>query len=1443
MTASDCAAPPLAIHLFGPFEVRVDGVPLPRLRSRKGEWLLALLVLRPGAVERTWLAGTLWPDSSEIHALASLRRTLTDLRQALGPEASRLRSPTPRTLDFDLAGMAVDVVGFDAAIARGDLPPLEKAVSLYRGPLLEECGEAWAFQERQAREQAYLRALETLAAHALAGGDPAAAERDLRQAVAVDPLRESAQRALMRVQAAGGNYAAALQTYRELRLLLHRELNAQPDPETKALFEQLGREAKGKAASSPVLAAKGKQARAMACSACGAVNPAAARFCSQCGAALPACPQCGHLSPRGSRFCQECGAPLIAPALAPHLASPEAYTPRPLAEKIRSSRAAMEGEHKLVTVLSTDVVGFTSLAEQLTAEECYDLIRQCVDRMLEPIHRYEGTVTQFLGDGLLALFGAPIAHEDHAQRGVRAALAVQESFRAFQGEVQESRGVQFQMRIGLNSGLVVVGTIGRDLSMTYTAIGDTVNLADRIQELAEPGTVVISEPTQRLVRGYFVTRDLGAHPVKGKEQAVTIYEVLRPSRQRSRVDVAVERGLNPFVGRERELEFLLERTADAQAGRGQIVFLRGEAGIGKSRLLYELRGRLENETHPWVEGRCISYGRDIAYLPVMDLLKASFDLQEIDSAEEIVRRVEVGTQGLGEDGTAGVPFLKHLLAVGSGDTAVTRMDAAMRKARIFDAVRDLWVARSRLRPLVLVVEDLHWIDPLSEELLSYIADAVPCERLLLLLTHRTEYVQRFGSSSHVTTVDLKTLSERETAAVAQGLMGAESMPAELRELIYRKAEGNPFFVEEVTRSLVEAGALRRSGSGDVVARPVEEINVPDTVQDVIMARLDRLPEEPKRALQTASVIGREFAVRLLERAAELQGRLDECLRELKAVELIHERSLYPERTYMFRHALTHEVAYNSLLVARRRVLHRRVGEAIEELYADRLAEYQETLAYHFEQARAWEKALEHLLESGEKALAAFAPRQAVSFYDRALAVLRKSGQALSPERGMSLYHQRGQAHLLAGSWDESVESFQAMLQSAEEARDQIHKGIALSQLCFACFYAHRLDEAKDHSERLWHLAGTTNHPVLLASSLAMRAAAHTYTDNLTDLQAARREAEEGLRIARQADVPFLQGAALQVQGFLDFWQGEYARALAHWDEALRIGRERQDPLPLFWGLWGQGLAACGQGEYELALRSLQEGREFTARLENWRIHGNILNTLGWVYIELCNWERAIQCNAAAAAEGRDRALPETIHNAELNLGDCYLALGQLDEARRHFENVHKPSVRGDVWEGCFCRYTQHLNASLGELWLARGDAARAMACAGACLAAAETTLSRRNIVKGRRLRGQALRVRGRRDEAERDLAVAVRIAREIGNPVQLWKTLAAIARLREDQDRLPEAVALDREALSVIEGVADGLSDPDLRATLLASPQVSALQADLARLSPGEERSRDPTRR
>jgi class 3 adenylate cyclase/tetratricopeptide (TPR) repeat protein len=1171
----------------------------------------------------------------------------------------------------------------------------------------------------------------------------------------------------------------------------------------------------------------------MRCPQCGHDNPDGVKFCGACGTRFEhRCPSCGTGNPPANKFCHECGQALVPPpAPAARFTSPQSYTPKHLAEKILTSRTALEGERKQVTVLFADVSGFTSIAERLDPEEVHQLMNRAFELILGEVHRYEGTINQFLGDGVMALFGAPIAHEDHAQRAVHAALGMQRVLQGYGAELQRTRGITFRVRMGLNTGPVVVGSIGDNLRMDYTAVGDTTNLAARMLNLAEPGQVVLAEDTHKAVSGYFVTRPLGERAIKGKAEPVSAYEVVRARGLRTRLEVGAERGLTPFVGREPELSFLQERWAEARARRGQVVCLMGEAGIGKSRLLLEFQRRLADEPVTWLTGRCISYGKEMAYLPIIDLLKHNFQIEEGDDDTTISAKIEQGMVALGAELQPAIPHVKYLLSVPPGDEAVLRLDAQQRRLKLFEALRAMMLQGGQRRPLVLVVEDLHWIDKTSEEVLLHLADSIPAARVLLLVTYRPGYQIPFGERTYTTCIGLRTLSDHDSLRLAAGMLAMSEFPPELRDLIIRKAEGNPFFLEEVLKSLLEVGALRQRDGRYILTKPISEIYVPNTVQDVIMARIDRLEEVPKKALQLAAVIGREFTVRLLERISDVHAQLERFLQDLKVLEFIYERSFYPELAYMFKHALTHDVAYHSLLMQRRKELHRLVAMAIEELYAERLPESYEMLAYHYERGEVWEKALEYLVKAGQKAQQAYANQEALDHYNRALDICERLGETVEPATQMTIYAGKGAVHFLLSEFRASIEAHQRLLEMARQLGDRNKEAEALHQIGFGFFYAHEFEQALEFSSQAQALALEIGNQKILAVSLFVIAFVHAVVGKLDD---ASHGIEEALRVSREAGEKGCEGFNLILLGQLHNWKGEYEQALQLLEQGSTIGHAHDLQLIVIWIVWERGLTHGGKGEYAAALAALQEALALSDRLGDKIFKCRVLNSLGWVYGELYNLEAAIRYNREGAEASYKVGDPELIRNAEINLGDDYLLVGDLEQAQRYLEKVYADIQQCGKWgeEWMKWRYAQHLYHSLGELWLTKGDAAQALECAEECLRLAEPTMSRKNLVKGWRLKGQALLAQGQGEQAEAALSRALTIAREIGNPPQLWKTYQALGALYEWRADPGGARAAYRSAMEVIEGVAARLQPQELRRTFLQAQPVQELRAHLTEMEP-----------
>ena len=686
-------------------------------------------------------------------------------------------------------------------------------------------------------------------------------------------------------------------------------------------------------------------------------------------------------------------------AMAPALVSdqeraPLAYTPSYLAEKILASRAALEGERKQVTVLFADLKGSTELIEGLDPEEARQLLDPALHVMMEAVHRYEGTVNQVLGDGIMALFGAPVAHEDHAVRACYAALAMQSAMRRYAEEVRRSHGLEMQARVGLNSGEVVVRAIGNDLHMDYSAVGQTTHLAARMEQLATPGSIRLTAATLRLAEGLVQVNALGQFPVRGLSEPIEVFELTGASTVRRRLQASVARGLTRFVGRQQELAALQQALEQAGAGHGQVVAVVGEAGVGKSRLVYEFVH--SHHTPGWLvlESASVSYGKATPYFPVIDLLKRYSHVEERDDVRTIRAKVTGQVLTLDPALQDAVPALLSLLDALPEDSPFLKLDPPQRRLRTLDALKRMLLRESQEQPLLLVFEDLHWIDSETQALLGSLVESLPTARLLLLVNYRPEYQHGWGSKTYYAQLRLDPLPVASADELLHALLGDDPSLQPLTQLLIARTEGNPFFLEESVRTLVETGVLIGERGAYRLGQALPTIQVPATVQAVLAARIDRLPPEEKRLLQTAAVIGTEVPLPLLHAIAEApEEALHRGLAHLQAAEFLYETRLFPEREYTFKHALTHEVAYGSLLQERRRVLHAGIVKALEALYPDRLVEQVERLAHHAMRGEAWDKAMAYNRQAGARAAAHSAYREAVAYFEQALTAL-----AQLPER-------------------------------------------------------------------------------------------------------------------------------------------------------------------------------------------------------------------------------------------------------------------------------------------------------------------------------------------------------------------------------------------------------------------------------------------------------------
>ena len=680
-----------------------------------------------------------------------------------------------------------------------------------------------------------------------------------------------------------------------------------------------------------------------------------------------------------------------APAAAPapvQAQAPLTYTPPHLAEKILAARPALEGERKQVTVFFADLKDSTRLIEGLDPEAAQQLLDPALHLMMDAVHRFEGTVNQVLGDGMMALFGAPIAHEDHALRACYAALAVQHAIRTYAEAVRRTHGMLLQLRVGLNAGEVVVRAIGNDLHTDYSAVGQHTHLAARMEQLAAPGSILLTAAVLRLVEGLVRVNALGPLPVKGFTEPVEGFELLGASDLRRRLQAAALRGLTRFVGREPELAALTQALERAGAGHGQVVALVGEAGVGKSRLVYECVH--SHRTQGWrvLEAASASYGKATPYFPVLDLLKRYAQVDDHDDARTIRAKVTGHVLTLDETLQDTLPALLALLEALPEDSPFLHLDPPQRRQRTLAALQRLLLRDSQVQPLLLVFEDLHWIDSETQALLDGLVERLPTAPLLLLVNYRPEYQHGWGSKTYYTQLRLDPLPPASAAEVLQALLGDDPSLVPLKQLLIARTEGNPFFLEESVRTLVETGVLVGEPGAYRLAKPVESLQVPATVQAVLAARIDRLPPEEKRLLQTAAVIGTEVPLPLLQAIADVpEAALHRGLAHLQAAEFLYETRLFPEPEYTFKHALTHEVAYGSLLLERRRGLHARLVEALEALAPERVAEQVERLAHHALRGEVWDKAVTYCQQAGARAYDRAAFREAVAAFEQALQAL------------------------------------------------------------------------------------------------------------------------------------------------------------------------------------------------------------------------------------------------------------------------------------------------------------------------------------------------------------------------------------------------------------------------------------------------------------------------
>jgi len=990
----------------------------------------------------------------------------------------------------------------------------------------------------------------------------------------------------------------------------------------------------------------------------------------------------------------------LKPADDSRFASPTSYTPQHLADKILAARATLEGERKQVTVLFADIKGSMELFADRDPEAAQKIFDPVLERMIEAVHHYEGTVNRVMGDGIMALFGAPIANEDHAVRACYAALRMQETVKQYAEDVQRTQGVGVTIRVGLNSGEIVVCGIGNDLHLEYTVVGQTANLAARLEQMAKPGSVLTAADTLQLAEGYIAMEPLGPVSVKGLPHPVQVYEVTGFGEAQTRLQVSAGRGLTRFVGRDVELEQLHRVQQLAGQGHGQVVAIVGETGVGKSRLVHEFVH--SRHTADWLilESSSVSYGRATPYLPVIGLLKNYFKISAQDSTQLIRKKVEERVLALDQSLQDAIPPVLDLLDALDENDPFRSLDLVRHRQYTYQAVVRLLLSESRVQPFVVVFEDLHWNDPLSLGLLSELVVALQDARLLLVVSYRpTGYSDEWRNRPNYRQVRLDPLASDGLAQFLEALLGPDPTLATLKSFLVGRAGGNPFFAEEIVRGLVATGMLEDARGSYRLARPFSGVEIPPTVQAVLAARVDALPPADKHLLQEAAVIGHDVPFALLQAICGLtEDKLRGLLDDLQAAEFLYSSRLFPELQYTFKHALTHDVTYSGVLHERRREIHARVVNATETLYADRLGEQVERLAYHTVQGELKEKAAHYLRLAGAKAAARSAVAAARTWFEQALDILKSMPESQATmEQAFEIRLELRPVLRQLGEVRQMLEHLREAEALAERLKDDRRRGRVCGFMTTVLSTLNELDEARLTGTRALEIARRIGDLRLGIVSTSCLEQAHYYRG---DYERVVEIAKENLATLPSEWGSEYFGLAVPVSVFGRGWLimslaelGRFAEAARYEAEVIRLAEATQHAHTIGWARLTTSMLHFCKGDWAKARLLTEHGtNKFpildVAVLIPWAVAAS-----AWALAQIGEASEAL----SRAREGEQLLERQAARGIVGHRGWAYhaasracLLLGRLDEASR----LGRRSVESSQRQPGFAAHALHL---LGDI--------------------------------------------------------------------------------------------------------------------------------------------------
>lgn len=1036
----------------------------------------------------------------------------------------------------------------------------------------------------------------------------------------------------------------------------------------------------------------------MICESCQFNNPEGMNFCGKCGNPLTrVCPSCGYQNPAELKTCKQCKRKLVNDDATPDYAKRSAleYTPRFLLERALKYKSSMIGERKLVSVLFADVADFTGLAEKLDPEDVHEIMDGCFGILGKEIHQAGGTINQYTGDGVMALFGAPIAYDDHIRSACYAALQVQKRMKEFHGKISKNYGVSFKLRIGIHTGPVVVGAIGDNLRLDYTAVGDTTNLAARLESMAKPGTILVSERVFQNAENHFLFDNEGQRDVKGKKEPVQVFLLVRERAIKHKKSYDVKAGI-PFVNREREIN-LLKKAFEKSTEHGPIMTtVSGEAGIGKTSLLMHFYQYIIKERAIFLEGRCRPYGQLTALFPLKQMFRSYFNLLDQDSDVQVQSKIQNTLKG-----TEQLVSIDHWMDLFTGaEKKLEDFHLAIewKKKALFGAIRDLLVFMSKDQSVIMVINDMQWADASTREFLTFLTQSPERMPVLIICMGRSEPGLWFPNLP-MEIIRLNPLSDKQATHLFTSILKTSDFTPDISKKIVTKAGGNPLFLVEMGEALKRQGLIEYEKSKCTPKVPVHSLETPESIQGILAAKLDALHPELKYLIQLAAVIGQEFSFDLLEPLIEARENLPDLLKEAVKNGILVQNFSDDNKQYQFRQPLMQEVAYHSLLRRNRRRLHQIVGKTIETVYAKNLKGNFGLLAHHFYEAQNWSKAFGYTLEAMEQASYSYACQEALTSIDRALEIISKTQWQRSELKILDLFLRKGKIHFCMGQMDAAKTVFNDLLFKARRLCDHEAEAEAIFRLGWISFYNHQPRSSQTMLTKAIVLSRKNDFPEILLKATGFLGFVYAVLGNLKE---ASNLLTESFDLGVQLDKS--EGKACSLVNLARYynWIGKFEKTLELCQELHILNQEIRSPYFRILLNFIQGSAYGALGQIERAKQHLKAGLNQLEGVDDKFWRPRFLNTLGWVHAEIGEYQHAVRLNKQSLEEAKHTGNPETIHNAQINLGENYLEMNDLNGAKGVLEGVWQEVKKSGIsytrW-----RYKTRLLIAMGELYGRLGD--------------------------------------------------------------------------------------------------------------------------------------------